>query len=87
MRHSLIALIFLLAILTNIAVVQGATYIEPYSPQAGPPDTHGADRIVSFFDLPLWVQVAWIRLRSSGDLWCDNILAGHSGKSKNNFTE
>ena len=52
MRHSLIALIFLLAILTNIAVVQGATYIEPYSPQAGPPDTHGADRIVSFSTSP-----------------------------------
>jgi len=41
-------------------MVQGATTIEPYTPQAGPSDSLGADRIVSFFELPLWVQAAWI---------------------------
>jgi len=60
MKHSFFALIFLLAIITNIAMVQGATTIEPYAPQTGPSDTLGADRIVSFFELPLWVQAAWI---------------------------
>ena len=60
MKHSFFALIFLLAVITNIAMVQGATIIEPYAPQTGPSDTLGADRIVSFFELPLWVQAAWI---------------------------
>jgi hypothetical protein len=53
MKHSLIALVFLLAVISNIAIVQGATYVVPHSPQHGPSDTLGADRIVSFFDLPL----------------------------------
>jgi len=60
MKHSFFAFIFLLAIITNIAMVQGATTIEPYAPQTGPSDTFGADRIVSFFELPFWVQAAWI---------------------------
>lgn len=66
MRHSLIALIFLLVVITNIAVVRGATTIEPYSPQTGPSDNLGADRIVSFFDLPLWVQMSWIVIVMTG---------------------
>lgn len=66
MKHSFITLIFLLAIITNIAVVQGETYVVPHSPQPGPSDTQGADRIVSFFELPLWVQVSWIVIVMTG---------------------
>ncbi|MFA5236931.1 MAG: winged helix-turn-helix transcriptional regulator [Methanoregula sp.] len=60
MKHSLIVLIFLVVVVSNIAIVQGATYVVPHSPQNGPSDTLGADQIVSFFDLPLWVQAAWV---------------------------
>lgn len=60
MKSSLIVLIFLVAVVSNIAIVQGATDVVPHSPQNEPSDTHGADRIVSFFDLPLWIQTAWI---------------------------
>lgn len=60
MKNSLFALFFLLIIIVNITVVQGETIIEPYSPQSGPTDTSGADRIVSFYELPLGVQIAWI---------------------------
>lgn len=60
MKRSLLSLFFLLVVIFNIAVVQGETVIEPYSPQSGPTDTRGADHIVSFFELPLWIQAAWI---------------------------
>src|SRR5271169_6833177 len=66
MKHSLFALFFLLVIIVNITVVQGETIIEPYSPQSGPTDTSGFDRIVSFYELPLWVQLAWIIIVISG---------------------
>jgi predicted transcriptional regulator len=60
MKHSLFVLLFLVAIIANIAVVQGATYIEPYSPQPGPTDNQGTDKIISFYELSTWVQIAWI---------------------------
>jgi predicted transcriptional regulator len=60
MKRSLFTLFFLLIVFFNITIVQGETIIEPYSPQSGPADISGADRIVSFYELPLWVQVAWI---------------------------
>jgi predicted transcriptional regulator len=57
---SIIVLIFLIAVVDNIAIVQGAIYVVPHSPQNGPSDSLGAERIISFFDLPLWIQTAWI---------------------------
>jgi predicted transcriptional regulator len=40
-------------------MVQGGYSVEPYSPQTGPSDTLGADSTISFFELPVWVQIAW----------------------------
>jgi len=52
---------FLVAVVSNIAIVQGeTTYVVPHSPQNGPSNTLVAERIISFFDLPLWIQAAWI---------------------------
>jgi predicted transcriptional regulator len=60
MKHSSIVLFFLLVCVVNVAIVQGDYSIEPYSPQSGPSDTLGADSTISFFELPLWIQLAWI---------------------------
>src|SRR5512145_483816 len=55
-----IVLFFLLVFVVNAAFVQGSYIVEPYSPQNGPSDTSGADSTVSFFELPLWIQLAWV---------------------------
>lgn len=60
MKHSSIVLFFLLVFVVNVAIVQGDYTVEPYSPQSGPSDTFGADSTISFFELPLWIQLAWI---------------------------
>jgi len=60
MKHPLFTFLFLLIIVVNIIVVDGETFVEPYSPQSGPTDSLGADRDVSFFELPLWIQIAEI---------------------------
>jgi predicted transcriptional regulator len=60
MKHSSIVLFFLLVFVINVAIVQGDYSVEPYSPQSGPSDTLGADSTISFFELPLWIQLAWI---------------------------
>ncbi|MDD5187599.1 MAG: winged helix-turn-helix transcriptional regulator [Methanoregula sp.] len=59
MKHSSIILFFLLVFFANVAMVQGGYSVEPYSPQTGPSDTLGADSTISFFELPVWVQIAW----------------------------
>jgi predicted transcriptional regulator len=60
MKNSVFVLLFLVAIITNVSIVNGETYVVPHSPLNGPSDTQGADTIVSFYELPLWVQIAWI---------------------------
>jgi predicted transcriptional regulator len=60
MKYSITALLFLLAFAVNIAVVQGGYVVEPYSFPVGPFDSGGADASISFFELPLWIQVCWI---------------------------
>jgi predicted transcriptional regulator len=59
MKYSSIVLLFLLVVAVNVAAVQGGYSVEPYSPQIGPSDTLGADSTISFFELPLWVQLVW----------------------------
>jgi predicted transcriptional regulator len=60
MKYSLIALLFFLIQIVNITVVQGGYTVEPYSSPVGPSDTSGADSTISFFDLPPWIQLAWV---------------------------
>lgn len=60
MKLSSIILFFLLLSLVNVAVAQDGYLVEPYSPQSGPTDMLGAEITISFFDLPLWIQIAWI---------------------------
>lgn len=60
MKHSSIALFFLLVFVVNVAIVQGGYSVEPYSPQSGSSDTLGADSTISFFELPLWIQLVWV---------------------------
>lgn len=59
MKHSSIVLFFLLVFFVNVAMVQGGYSVEPYSPQTGPSDTLGADSTISFFELPLSIQITW----------------------------
>lgn len=53
-------LIFLLIIAGNIFVVHGEYSVDPYPIQSGPSDSLGTDSMISFFALPLWIQIAWI---------------------------
>ncbi|WP_292345863.1 MULTISPECIES: winged helix-turn-helix transcriptional regulator [unclassified Methanoregula] len=41
------------------ALAGGGYTVEPYSPPTGPFDSAGSDMTVSFFDLPLWIQLSW----------------------------
>ncbi|MDD1686381.1 winged helix-turn-helix transcriptional regulator [Methanoregula sp.] len=59
MRHPSIVLFFLLMVGVTVAIVQGGYSVEPYSPQSGPSDMLGADSTISFFELPLWIQIVW----------------------------
>lgn len=60
MKHSSIVLFFLLVFAITVTAVQGGYSVEPYSPQSGPSDSLGAENTISFFELPLWIQIAWI---------------------------
>lgn len=60
MKHSSIILFFLLVFVVNVALVQGGYSVEPHSPRSGPTDMLGADSTISFFELPLWIQLAWL---------------------------
>ena len=52
-----VLLLFLLFSI-NIALVSGGYTVTPYSPPTGPYDASGADASVSFFQLPLWIQIS-----------------------------
>jgi predicted transcriptional regulator len=60
MKHSSIILLILLVSLVNVAAAQSGYVIEPHSPQTGPTDMSGADGTVTFFELPLWIQIVWL---------------------------
>jgi len=60
MKLSSIILFFLLLSMVNVAFAQDGYSVEPYSPQSGPTDILGANITISFFDLPLYIQIAWI---------------------------
>lgn len=60
MKHSSIALFFLLIMAVNVIVVHGEYSVDPYPLQSGPSDSLGTDSMISFFALPLWIQLAWI---------------------------
>ena len=60
MKHSSIALFFLLIMAVNVIVVHGEYSVDPYPLQSGPSDSLGTDSTISFFALPLWIQITWI---------------------------
>jgi predicted transcriptional regulator len=54
-------LLFVLFIFSMIAHAEKVGYIiEPYSPQKELIDTSGADATISFWELPLWIKIAYI---------------------------
>jgi predicted transcriptional regulator len=59
MKYSSIIFLFLLVGALTITTTHADYSVEPYSPPIGPFDTLGADDTVSFFDLPLWIQLTW----------------------------
>lgn len=60
MKHSSIVFLFLLIMAVNVIVVHGEYSVDPYPLQNGVSDSLGTDNIISFFELPLWIQLAWI---------------------------
>ena len=60
MRRSTAALLFFLLFTINIAAVSAGYIVTPYPPSNGHYDAAGADAKVSFFQLPLWVQLSCI---------------------------
>jgi len=60
MKYSTIIFIILFIFFLITTAVQGSYSVEPYSPPAGAYDSNGADSTVSFFELPLWIQVGWV---------------------------
>ncbi len=60
MKRSLIIILLLLGITINIAAAQGGYSVEPFPLDSGPSDTSGADGTISFFELPLWIQLSWL---------------------------
>lgn len=64
MKNAAEVLLLFLLFSVNIAFASGGytvtPYVTPYPPSTGPIDTSGADTHVSFFQLPLWVQVSCI---------------------------
>jgi predicted transcriptional regulator len=54
-------LLFVLFIFSMVAHAEKGGYIiEPYSPQKELIDTSGADATISFWELPLWIKLAYI---------------------------
>lgn len=60
MKHSSIVLLFLLIVAINVIVVKGEYSLDLYPLQNGASDSLGADSTISFFELPLWIQLTWI---------------------------
>ena len=45
----------------HVAVASTAGYtVEPHAPQDGLTDSTGADATITFWNLPLWIQIAWL---------------------------
>lgn len=59
MKHSSIVLLFLLIVAVNVIGVHGEYSVDPYPLQNGVSDSLGTDNMISFFELPLWIQLAW----------------------------
>ncbi|ABS55707.1 regulatory protein, ArsR [Methanoregula boonei 6A8] len=64
MKNATKVLLFFLLFSFIIAVASGGytvtPYVTPYSLSTGPYDASGADAHVSFFQLPLWIQISCI---------------------------
>lgn len=60
MKPSSILLFLLIVFVANVSTVQAGYTIDPSPLRNGTIDTLGADTTISFFELPLWVQLAWI---------------------------
>jgi predicted transcriptional regulator len=60
MRKSIIVIILFFLFIINVPSVNGAYVVTPYSPPAGPYDAAGAYEKITFFELPLWIQICWI---------------------------
>lgn len=60
MNKKFIIFFILLLLSTIISVAHAGFSVETYSPPAGSFDASGTDNLVSFFDLPLWIQISWI---------------------------
>ncbi len=54
-------ILFFIFVFSFVANAENGGYtVEPYSPQKGLIDTSGADATISFWELPLWIQIAYI---------------------------
>ena len=60
MKHSSIVLLFLLFLAVHAAAAQGGYSVDPHPLQIGTTDYSGAENTISFFELPLWIQLVWI---------------------------
>jgi predicted transcriptional regulator len=60
MKHSLIIFFFFLVLIASVTTVQAGYSVDPNPLKNGTTDTLGADNTISFFELPLWVQLVWI---------------------------
>jgi predicted transcriptional regulator len=59
MKYSSAVLFFLAVIAVSVSVVQAGYSVDLTHVPGGPSDTLGTDGLISFFDLPLWIQCTW----------------------------
>ncbi|MEN6442407.1 MAG: hypothetical protein ABFC71_01465, partial [Methanoregula sp.] len=59
MKHSLIVLFFLLFLAVHATAAQGGYSVDSHPLQNGTTDYSGAENTISFFELPLWIQITW----------------------------
>jgi predicted transcriptional regulator len=60
MKVSAIIFIMFLGFFLMPVPVAGGYLVQPYTTPTGPYDSGGSDIMVSFFDLPPWIQAAWV---------------------------
>lgn len=60
MKNSSIVFLFLLILVANVMVVHGEYSVDLHPLKNGASDSLGTDNIISFFELPLWIQLVWI---------------------------
>lgn len=60
MKRSFIILLFFVMLGIAFPSVQAGYTVETQPPTGAIIDSGGADATISFFDLPLWIQVSWI---------------------------